>query len=338
MSSLATEPCSIEVSPSFVEAVASEAASGLTASPRTLSPWLFYDEAGSELFEQITRLPEYYLTRTERAIFTEHADEILELAAGKQCLTLVELGAGTATKTGILLRAAVRRQSRVVYQPIDVSETCLTEARATLESKISGVKVMPQLANYITQPITVTRPSEARVLALYIGSSIGNFSPEQAREILAKLRAQLEPGDALLLGTDLAPGEHKDEATLLAAYDDAAGVTAAFNLNILTRLNRDLDADFNVAQFAHRAVWNAEKSRIEMHLESLVQQRVAVPASAGFAALNLMFAEGETIHTENSYKFTAASVEALLRECGFSVAKTFTDARGLFAVNLARAV
>ena len=322
----------------MIEAVAYEAASGLTASPKTLSPWLFYDEAGSDLFEQITQLPEYYLTRTERAIFAEHADEILELAADKRCLTMVELGAGTATKTGILLRAAVRRQSQIMYQPIDVSESCLNEARTNLELKVPGVKVVPQLANYITQPITLARPPQARVLALYIGSSIGNFSPEQGREILSNLRTQLEAGDALLLGTDLAPGVHKDEATLLAAYDDAAGVTAAFNLNVLTRLNRELGAEFDAAQFAHRAVWNADESRIEMHLESLTSQKVVVPENAGFAELELEFAEGETIHTENSYKFTKASVETLLADCGFGIAKTFGDAQGLFAVTLARAV
>jgi L-histidine N-alpha-methyltransferase len=342
LSSLATAPCSTEVSQSVidpvVDAVAYEAASGLTASPKTLSPWLFYDEAGSELFEQITQLPEYYLTRTERAIFAAHADEIIETAAGKRCLTMVELGAGTATKTGILLQAAVRRQSQVMYQPIDVSESCLNEARANLELKIAGVKVVPQLANYITQPITLTRPPHARILALYIGSSIGNFSPEQAREILSNLRAQLEPGDALLLGTDLAPGKHKDAATLLAAYDDASGVTAAFNLNVLTRINRDLGADFEVGQFVHRAVWNESASRIEMHLESTVDQRVFIPESVGYSALDLAFVEGETIHTENSYKFTRESIETLKSDCGFAITKTFEDANGLFAVTLASAV
>ncbi len=338
MSTLATEPCPSDLSPSVLEAVAYEAASGLAASPKTLAPWLFYDEAGSALFERITRLPEYYLTRTERAIFAAHADEIMELAAGGGCMTMAELGAGTATKTGILLRAAVRRQSHVMYQPIDVSESCLIEARATIEAKIPGVTVVPQLANYITQPIAIARPPHARILALYIGSSIGNFSPAQAREILSNLRGQLVSGDGLLLGTDLAPGPYKDEATLVAAYDDAEGVTATFNLNMLARLKRDLGADFDTAHFAHRAVWNASESRIEMHLESLMAQQVSIPSNAGFPALHLAFAEGETIHTENSYKFTRASVEALLRDAGFEIAKSFEDARGLFAVTLARAV
>jgi dimethylhistidine N-methyltransferase len=320
------------------EAVAHEAAAGLTATPRTLAPWLFYDESGSKLFEQITQLPEYYLTRTERAIFAAHADEILSLAAGTRCLTLAELGAGTATKTGILLRAAVRRQSHVTYQPIDVSESCLIEARESLESTIPGITVRPQLANYITQSITIMRPPQARILALYIGSSIGNFSPVQAREILCNLRAQLEPGDSLLLGTDLAPGPHKSPATLLAAYDDAAGVTAAFNLNILKRLNRELGADFDTAHFVHRAIWNARASRIEMHLESTSSQRVTVPANAASPELRLHFMPSETIHTENSYKFTRASVAALLGDSGFIIARTFTDEKDRFAVTLATAI
>ena len=343
MLSLATAPCSSELSP-VNAAVAEEATAGLTATPKTLSPWLFYDEAGSLLFEQITALPEYYLTRTERAIFADHADEIVGLAAQglgetrSRRLTLVELGAGTATKTGILLRAAVRQQSQVTYQPIDVSDTCLVEAQTNIESDIPGVTVVPQLANYITQPITIARPAEARVLALYIGSSIGNFSPEQAREILLNLRAQLEPGDALLLGTDLAPGPNKDVATLLAAYDDAAGVTAAFNLNILSRLNRELMADFDTAGFVHRAIWNAKESRIEMHLESSVKQRVKIPGNAATRGLELLFEAGETIHTENSYKFTTDAIAGLLRDCGFVTSRTFTDPQSLFAVTFATAV
>jgi dimethylhistidine N-methyltransferase len=338
VSSLATAPELTEASSSVLEAVAHEAVKGLTASPRTLAPWLFYDAAGSQLFEQITQLPEYYLTRTERAVFTAHADEILALASGSRCITLAELGAGTATKTGILLRAAVRRQSHVTYQPIDVSESCLIEARESLESTIPGVTVLPQLANYITQPIAIQRPPRAGILALYIGSSIGNFSPDEARAILANLRAHLQPGDSLLLGTDLAPGAHKSPGTLLAAYDDAAGVTAAFNLNILTRLNRELGTDFDTTQFAHRAIWNAGESRIEMHLESTRSQRVSIPANAASALLRLHFNPGETIHTENSYKFTRASIDELLGDSGFAIARTFTDDKDLFAVTLAAAI
>ena len=312
------------------QAVLQEAVSGLTATPKTLSPWLFYDERGSQLFEQITTLPEYYLTRTERGILTAHASKILAEAGRGKPLTLAELGAGTATKTGILLRAAARLQKEVLYQPIDVSPSALQEA-ATLEDTIPGVHVRPQVANYITEPIRLNRPGNTRILSLYIGSSIGNFSPAEARGILANLRAQLQPGDSLLLGTDLSPSATKSVATLLAAYDDAAGVTAAFNRNLLTRLNRDLDADFQLKCFAHQARWNREESRIEMHLESLVEQTVYIPA----AGLRVHFSCGETIHTENSCKFTTSALRVLLEDTGFAATRTWHDQDQLFAVTLA---
>lgn len=319
---------------STAQSVAAEARRGLTASPRTLSPWLFYDEPGSLLFEQITTLPEYYLTRTERAILSIHAGDIL--AHLNSPITIAELGAGTATKTGILLRAAAAAQHRVLYQPIDVSPSCLEEAQS-LEQTIPGVHVHPQVANYITDPISLERPAHHKILALYIGSSIGNFSPAEAEGILTNLRAQLHPGDALLLGTDLAPGPHKSIPTLLDAYDDAQGVTAAFNRNILTRLNRDLDADFEPTCFRHIARWNVAESRIEMHLESLIQQQVNIPANSAGPALTLHFAPGETIHTENSYKFTPPAISRLLHATRFTPTHTFQDPHHLFAVTLATA-
>jgi L-histidine Nalpha-methyltransferase len=329
------------------EAVAREARAGLTATPKTLSPWLFYDEAGSHLFEQITELPEYYLTRTERGIFAAHAEEILREAArthgphppGK--LTLIELGAGTATKTGILLAEAVRQQGDVVYQPVDVSETALAEASENILNNIPGVTVRCQVADYTREGLPLDRLRNTRTLALYIGSSIGNFTPADAREVLRNLRAQLLPGDTLLLGTDLAPngnGRHKTEAMLLAAYDDAAGTTAAFNLNVLTRLNRDLGANFDTENFRHKVLWSPAESRIEMHLESLIAQRVKISAYGGVAALAVDFAAGETIHTENSYKFTPGAVEALLASAGFKATRSWQDAHHLFAVTLATAV
>jgi len=316
------------------EAVATAAHLGLTSTPKTLPPWLFYDEKGSQLFEEITALPEYYLTRTERALFAAHADEIfLELIAS---LTVIELGAGTATKTGILLNALTRFQQGVLYQPIDISPSALFEAH-TLEADIPGLTVLPQTANYITDPIHIHREPGHKVIALYIGSSIGNFSPAEARAILLKLRAQLQPGDALLLGTDLAPSPSKSVEALLAAYDDAAGVTASFNRNILARLNRELDANFDLSRFAHRARWNSNESRIEMHLESTCSQTVQIPANSACPALTLHFAPGETIHTENSYKFTSASIASLLADAHFTPARRFTDPANLFAVTLAEA-
>jgi L-histidine Nalpha-methyltransferase len=351
--------------------VAKEARAGLTARPKTLSPWLFYDEAGSALFEQITELPEYYPTRIERSIFAAHAPEILREAAtgngthasngnhangngtsapkqspangvASPMLTLIELGAGTATKTGLLLAEAVRQQGSVVYQPVDVSETALAAARENILANLPGVTVRVQVADYTREPLPLDRLPNTRTLALYIGSSIGNFTPEDARDVLRNLRAQLLPGDALLLGTDLRPsGEpnaHKTEATLLAAYDDAAGTTAAFNLNVLTRLNRDLGADFHTEAFRHKVFWNPIESRIEMHLESLIAQRVHIPANAAGPALTLEFAPGETIHTENSYKFTPTTVAALLTSASFTATNSWQDPHHLFAVTLATAV
>jgi L-histidine Nalpha-methyltransferase len=345
VSSLLSAP---DLTQSLNETVAREARAGLTATPKTLSPWLFYDETGSRLFEQITELPEYYLTRTERSIFTAHADEIIEQAIIQRTsasaaqptptLTLIELGAGTATKTGLLLSAAVRQQGSVVYQPVDVSETALAAATENILANLPGVTVRSQLADYTREPLPLDRLPNTRTLALYIGSSIGNFAPADAVEVLTNLRAQLQPAEMLLLGTDLAPGPHKSVADLLAAYNDAAGITAAFNLNILTRLNRDLGANFNLANFRHLAGWNPTESRIEMHLESLRSHTVTLPANPAGPALTVHFAQGETIHTENSYKFTAAAISTLLAQSSFVPTHTWHDPATRFAVTLATAI
>jgi len=318
------------------QAVASEARRGLTSNPKSLPPWLFYDEAGSRLFEQITALDEYYLTRTERDLFATHADEIFNTLDAN--LTIAELGAGTASKTGILLRALTRFQPTVLYQPIDISPTALEEAHETIERSIPGVTVRPRVANYITETVGIDREPGTKVLALYIGSSIGNFSPAEARGILTRLRSELEPGDAILLGTDLAPSPTKSVATLLAAYNDAQGVTAAFNRNILTRLNRELGANFHPERFIHRAIWNAAHSRIEIYLESFAAQGVRIPALGAGTGLAITLAPGETIHTENSYKFTPAAIAALLAGSNFAPTRTFTDPQNLFAVTLAAAI
>jgi len=330
--------------PSPADAVAAEVRAGLTSTPKTLSPWLFYDENGSRLFEQITELPEYYLTRIERSLFHTHADEIIKHASEPTgndpapMLTLIELGAGTATKTGILLAAIVRRQRTVVYQPVDVSETALAEATENIRSNIPGVTVRCQVADYTTQALPLNRLPNTRTLALYIGSSIGNFSPDDACSVLRNLRAQLLPGDRLLLGTDLVPGESKTVAHLLGAYNDASGTTAAFNRNVLVRLNRELGANFHPENFEHKARWNASESRIEMHLISHIAQQVHIPANSAGSALTLKFAPGETIHTENSHKFTPGRIRSLLHTSGFTLTHTWTDPERFFAVNLATAI
>jgi L-histidine Nalpha-methyltransferase len=308
----------------------SEVYRGLTARPKTLSPWLFYDFDGSRLFEAITELPEYYVTRTERAILVEHAEEIVTLAAGGQRLTVIELGAGTATKTGVLLNAAVELQGPVTYAAIDVSESALAEAKTRLERDLPGVTVEPRVCDYndgLGQVEFRRAHGSGRRLVLYVGSSIGNFAPAEALAFLREVRAQLNPGDGLLLGVDMVKDVHR----LLAAYNDAAGITAAFNLNALARINRELDANFNPELFRHRAIWNAHAARIEMHLESLVAQRVSIQA----LALEASFERGESIHTENSYKFIDKDVLALLDRAGFAQHRQWSDPQRWFGVYLA---
>jgi L-histidine N-alpha-methyltransferase len=303
---------------------------GLLSRPKWLPSWLFYDAAGSRLFDQITELPEYYVTRTERAILEQRAEEIVQRAADGQALRIVELGAGSCDKTRLLLRAAVDRQDTLVYEPVDVSATALMEAQERLESEISGLLVSPRIADY-TRDFALEPPSPGeRRLVLYIGSSIGNFEPSEAQRLLSGLRAALVSGDALLLGVDMV----KDRDTLLAAYDDAAGVTAAFNRNILARINRELGADFDPEAFRHRAVWNRFRSRIEMHLGNQLPQTVKIPS----LDLRLEFQAGETIHTENSYKYQPRQAETMLRAAGFAPEETWTDEKGWFSVCLARAV
>lgn len=318
----------------FDERVAAAVRDGLASRPRHLPAWLFYDHAGSRLFDAITELPEYYLTRTERGILAANAGEIIARAAGGVRLRIAELGAGSADKTRLLLAAAVARQNGVLYEPVDVSPSALDAAKRRIEREIPAVTVAPRIMDYThgngQQFHLVPFNDGARALVLYIGSSIGNFEPHQAVRLLERLRAGLAVGDSLLLGVDLV----KDESTLLAAYDDAAGVTAAFNRNLLVRLNRELDANFDPGAFAHRALWNATESRIEMHLVSRAAQRASI------AALDLAigFAAGETIHTENSYKYRPGQAETLLARAGFTPISTWTDPRGWFAVCLGRAI
>jgi dimethylhistidine N-methyltransferase len=290
---------------------------------------MLYDADGSHLFERITTLPEYYPTRTERDIFANYAECIITAArAGRpESLRLVELGAGNASKTGILLDAIVRMQGAALYMPVDISSDALDEACGNIASSLPEVRVEPQVLNYVTHPLRL-EPCNGMTLAMYIGSSIGNFSPEDARTILRNLGSQLRAGDALLLGTDMV----KDESTLIAAYDDGGGVTASFNLNILHRLNRELGANFDLNNFGHRAVWNRVESRIEMHLESTRDHQVRIAC----AALKLDFAKGEIIHTENSYKFTQQAIPILLEGAGFEVERTWRDDRAWYAVTLAR--
>jgi L-histidine Nalpha-methyltransferase len=307
--------------PSF----ATEVEQGLTSQPKTLPSKLFYDAAGSALFEQITELPEYYLTRTELSILQKHAPAMAR-AVGRES-TIVELGAGTAAKTCTLLRAFASRQMRVMYFPVDISWAALAEARARVNQEAPQTAIRPVVADF-SGGFGFMRDIPGQKLVLYLGSSIGNFDPDAAIDMLRSVRSELSQGDTLLLGTDLA----KDPSILVPAYDDAQNVTAQFNKNILRRINQDLDADFDPDRFRHVARWNAAQSRMEMHLESLQPQTVNLPS----LGLSVRLRNGERIHTENSYKYTLASVREMLRASGFFLEKSWLDRRKWFALHLAR--
>jgi dimethylhistidine N-methyltransferase len=309
----------------LVSPIAEEVLRGLSARPRRLPPKLFYDAAGSHLFEQITETPEYYPTRTERGILKKYAGEIVHQAGNN--LTLVELGAGSASKTQVLIEALLRRQLRADFYPVDVSSSALQGALATLNGHFPRLRVSPIVADY-THKIPDLNSLPGRKLVLFIGSTIGNFEPDEALAFLKSVHQSLQPGDALLIGFDLI----KDACVLHAAYNDAQGVTAAFNKNMLVRINRELGGSFDLEAFEHVAFWNRRESRIEMHLESVYEQTVWVEdLGRGFH-----FDRGERIHTENSYKFNAGSIARLLRRSGFKLEKQWTDAQGWFCEALAR--
>ena len=306
-------------------ALAEEVRRGLLRSPKSLPPKLFYDAAGSELFDEITRLPEYYLTRTERSIFQRYAPEMI--AAARPELAIIELGAGSASKTCLLLHAALRLQSRLRYFPVDVSADALDSAAQRLRAQFPALDVQPIVTDF-THGFRLPLVGDARRLVLFIGSSIGNFEPEESIALLRRIHRQLAPGDALLLGADLA----KDPAVIVPAYNDPQGVTARFNLNMLARLNRELAADFRLHDFRHVAEWNPAASRMEIYVESVRAQTVHVRA----LSLRVRFAAGERLHTENSYKYTPAMIENILQPAGFTQERAWHDPRRWFGVLLAR--
>jgi dimethylhistidine N-methyltransferase len=309
--------------------VARAVRSGLSRGAKSLPPWLFYDTLGSEQFERITELPEYYLTRAEREIFQTHADAIVELAAGTsgEALRVVELGAGTATKSQVLLRAVVRRQRRCLFVPVDVSGAALDIAQRRLAREEPNVEVRPLVLSHEEAARRLSGVAPKRFV-LFIGSSIGNFDEPEAVALLSRVRRGLAAGDALLLGAD----RRKCLERLLPAYDDAAGVTAAFNKNVLARINCELGGEFDLDAFEHVALWNDELSRVEMHLESKRAQRVRIAE----LRVTVSFAEGERIHTESSHKYSDDHVRELLTRSGFCLERTFTDREQLFGVHVAR--
>ncbi len=323
-------------------AFAADVARGLQAQPKRLFPKYFYDELGSLLFAAICLLPEYYVTRAEDEILARHASEIVAMAGHAQ-LSLLELGSGSATKTRRLIEALLARQTQLLYRPIDISAAALeTSARVLLQS-YPPLRVEAYASDYDTALAhlraeteqATTNQTEAQsdseaerthTLALFLGSNVGNFDRTEAEQFLSSLRGVLRTGDALLLGADL----KKDPARLVAAYDDALGVTAAFNLNLLARLNRELNADFDPRAFRHVAFYDETHGRIELYLESRRAQVVRLPA----LDLKIDFAAGERLHTENSHKYDLVELDRLAARTGFARTHTWMDEAQQFSSNL----
>ena len=313
----ATPPCDVR-DPEFE----GDVVAGLSRHPKILSPKYFYDDRGSDLFEAICETPEYYLTRTEIEMLREIAPEVAALVA--RDTVLLELGSGASVKTRLLLDAS----SRVgTYVPVDISPEALHAASERLRADYPSLDVLPQVADF-TRHLEMPAALEGRpVLVFFPGSTVGNFDHDQAMALLRRVRRRLAPGDRLLIGAD----QVKDLDTLHAAYDDAAGVTAAFNRNLLYRINRELDGDFDPSSFRHEARWNPTYSRIEMHLVSTRAQVVTV------AGRTFSFEDGESIHTENSHKFTRDSFIRLAGEAGWGLEREWISAAPSFGVFLFRA-
>ena len=298
-------------------AMAQDVVDGLSRQPKQLSPKYFYDAAGSELFEQITRLPEYYPTRTELGILRKQASEI----AGKapSGAALVEFGAGATTKARLLLN----QQAFSAYVPVDISADFLASQASVLRRDFPRLQVHPVAADFTA---SFTLPEVVRTLpkvGFFPGSTIGNFEPYEACAFLRRARGLLGPNAQMIVGVDL----EKDERVLHAAYNDAAGVTACFNLNLLVRINRELGGNFDLGAFTHRAIYNHERHRIEMHLISVKAQTVRL------LGRNVSFRHGESIHTENSYKYSVERFTALVRGASWRVLKSWTDDEMMFSVH-----
>jgi L-histidine Nalpha-methyltransferase len=306
----------------LARALRADALAGLSATPKTLPPKWFYDAEGSALFEKITELPEYYPTRAERSILRASAAEIAESSGAR---VLVELGSGSSEKTRLLLDALRDRGTLRSYVPVDVSESALVLAGDALAVEYPGLEVHAVVSDF-EEHLGLADAAGGQRLVAFLGSTIGNMIPVQRASFLARVRAQLRPGDAFLLGTDLV----KDPAVLVAAYDDAAGVTAAFNKNVLSVLNAELGANFDLDAFEHVAIWNAAAEWIEMRLRSAADQEVRVPG----IGLTVSFAAEEEMRTEVSAKFRRSGVERELAAAGFAMRSWWTDPAGQFGLSL----
>ncbi|MGX9788540.1 L-histidine N(alpha)-methyltransferase [Mycobacterium sp. MMS18-G62] len=306
---------------SAAKALRRDVRDGLSQTPKSLPPKWFYDSVGSDLFDQITRLPEYYPTRTEAQILRARSAEI---AAASGADTLVELGSGTSEKTRMLLDALRNRRSLRRFVPFDVDASVLNAAGSAIQQEYPGVEIDAVCGDFEEHLGKI--PRAGRRLVAFLGSTIGNLTPGPRAEFLSALSDTLEPGDSLLLGTDLV----KDTGRLVRAYDDAAGVTAQFNRNVLAVVNRELDADFDLAAFEHVARWNDDEERIEMWLRARSAQRVNVAA----LDLTVDFAAGEEMLTEVSCKFRPEGVEAELANAGLRRTHWWTDPAGDFGLSL----
>jgi len=307
----------------FDPALRDEVLRGLRAVRKTLPPKLFYDDTGASLFERICALPEYYPTRTELGILERCVGELARLA-GPEC-ALIEYGSGAGVKVRLLLDALDRP---VAYVPIDIAAEQLARVAGEIAAEYPGVAVRPVRADYTRAFSLPPLPPNARRVAFFPGSTIGNFDPAAAATFLGRIRRTVGDDGALILGAD----RIKDRETLESAYDDAQGVTAAFNLNMLRRLNRELGADFDLESFMHRACWDSRAHRVEMHLVSLRDQVVTV------AGERIPFESGESVWTESSYKFDEDSLRELATSAGFGIEKLWTDEDDRFWVGFMRAV
>jgi dimethylhistidine N-methyltransferase len=297
---------------------------GLRSHPKSLPCRFFYDAEGSRLFEEICRQPEYYVTRAEREILARHAAAIAELEQGD--LDLVELGSGTAEKTEVLLRALSERESNLRYVPVDICREVLVESADRLLDRFDDLSILAVEGEYRPGLRILAEHAPGRKLVLWLGSNVGNFDRPRAAAFLRELARELSPGDHLMLGVDL----RKEKAVLEAAYDDAAGITARFNLNLLDRIDRELGGEFHQARFAHRAVYDEQEGRVDMYLESLADQGVRI----GELSLRIEFMQGERIHTESSHKYSLEEIDELARAGGFEVIGRWMDSGERFSLNL----
>jgi dimethylhistidine N-methyltransferase len=301
---------------------------GLSSQPKRLSPKYFYDELGSLLFDAICLLPEYYLTRAENEIIEHYADEIVGSVEGHK--TLLEMGSGSASKTRLIVEALLRKQDDLLFIPVDISASALESSSRILLQSFPRLRIEAYAAEYFDSLSELGRKPRERTLALFLGSNISNFGREEAPAFLRALRGVLHTGDALLLGADL----KKDARVLEPAYDDALGLTAAFNLNLLARVNRELEGDFDLRTFRHHAFYSEEIGRVEIYIESTRSQVVTI----GKLGMKVQFAAGERIHTENSYKYDLAGIAQMAAETGFTCTRTWLDSEERFSSNLLQAV